>query len=140
MKTKFSDILKVKKQAIEKIERDIQKINASINNLKVKMNNLENALFSLSTPKEGSFSLFSQIKTQQNLLRDEIKNLNNQIVILENRRNELMEELKKANIEYEKIKYLENLEIQKMVKEKRLKESRDMDEIAILLRNDNESK
>jgi len=140
MKTKFSDILKIKKQAVEKIERNIQKINASINNLKVKINNLENVLFSLSTPKEGNFSIFSQIKTQQNLLRDEIKNFNNQIVVLENRRNELMEELKKANIEYEKIKYLENLEIQKMVKEKRLKESRDMDEIAILLRNDNESK
>jgi len=140
MKTKFSDILKVKKQVVEKIERNIQKINASINNLKVKMNNLENALFSLSTPKEGNFSIFSQIKTQQNLIREEIETLKNQIIILKNRKNELMKELKKANVEYEKIKYLENLEIQKMIKEKRLKENREMDEIAILLRNNNESK
>jgi len=140
MKTKFSDILKVKKQVVEKIERNIQKINASINNLKVKINNLENALFSFSTPKEGNFSIFSQIKVQQSLLRDEIENLKNQMVILENRKNELMEELKKANIEYEKIKYLHELEVQKMIKEKRLKENREMDEIAILLRNNNESK
>jgi len=140
MRTKFSDILKIKQQAVEKIERNIQKINVSINNLKVKINNLDNALFSLSTPKEGSFSIFSQIKIQQNLLRDEIKNLKNQIVILENRKNELMNELKKANIEYEKIKYLENLEIQKKIKEKRVKESKEMDEIAILLRNRDESR
>jgi len=137
MRTKFSDILKVKKQAVEKIERNIQKINASINNLKVKIDNLEDTLFSLTTPKEGNFSLFSQIKTQQNLLRDEIKNLKNQIVVLDNRKNELMAGLKKANIEYEKIKYLENLEIQKIIKEKRLKEIKEMDEIAILLRNNN---
>jgi len=134
MKTKFSDILKIKKQAVEKIERSIQKINSSIQMLQNKINSLNNELSSFSFPKEGDFRQFQQVKLMQENLINEIKNFENQIKILENRKNELMEELKKANIEYEKIKYLENLEIQKMIKEKRLKESRDMDEIAILLR------
>jgi len=140
MKTKFSDILKVKKQAVEKIERDIQKINTSIKKLELKIENLNKTLFSLTPPKKGNFSVFSQLKSQQNLIREEIEKLKNQIIILKNRKNELMEELKKANIEYEKIRYLEGLEIKKIIKEKKLKEDRYMDEIAILLRNNNESR
>jgi len=135
MKTKFSDILKIKKQAVEKVERNIQKINSSIQMLQNKINSLNNELLSFSFPKEGDFRKFQQVKLMQENLINKIKNFENQIGILENRKNELMKELKKANIEYEKIKYLENLEIQKMIKEKRLKENREMDEIAILLRN-----
>jgi len=139
MKTKFSDILKVKKQVVEKIERNIQKINSSIQTLQNKINSLNNELSSFSFPKEGDFRQFQQVKLMQESLINEIKNFENQIMILENRKNE-MNELKKANIEYEKIKYLENLEIQKIIKEKRLKESKEMDEIAILLRNRDESR
>jgi len=140
MKTKFSDILKIKKQAVEKIERNIQKINSSIQMLQNKINSLNNEFSSFSFPKEGDFRQFQQVKLMQENLINEIKNFENQIGILENRKNELMQERKKANIEYEKIKYLHELEIQKMIKEKRIKESKEMDEIAILLRNNNEFK
>jgi len=134
MKTKFSDILKIKKQTVEKIERNIQKINASIQMLKNKINFLNNELSSFSFPQEGDFRKFQQVKLMQENLINEIKNFENQIKILENRKNELMEELKKANIEYEKIKYLHELEIQKILKKQKQKENQEMDEIAILLR------
>jgi flagellar biosynthesis chaperone FliJ len=51
-----------------------------------------------------------------------------------------MNELKKANIEYEKMKYLETQEIKKLLKKAKLKESKEMDELAILLRKNDESK
>jgi len=134
MKTKFSDILKIKKQTVEKIERNIQKINSSIQMLQNKINSLNNELSSFSFPHDGDFRQFQQIKLMQENLINEIKNFENQIKILENRKNELMEELKKANIEYEKIKYLHELEIQKILKKRKQKENQEMDEIAILLR------
>lgn len=140
MKTKFSTVVKVKKQVVEKIERDIQKINSSILKVKHQIKELQNILFSLTPPQNGNFSLFSQIKTQQNMLRSEIEKLNSQILFLENRKNELMNELKKANIEYEKMKYLETEEIKKMLKKSKLKEVKEMDEIGILLRKNDESK
>ncbi|WP_024789642.1 flagellar export protein FliJ [Lebetimonas sp. JH292] len=131
MKTKFSAVVKVKKQEVDKIEKDIQKINYSITELNKKIEELQNILFSLIPPQNGNFSLFSQIKTQQNLLRNEIEKFKNQILFLKSRKNELMNELKKANIEYEKMKYLENEEIKKIIKKAKLKEAKDMDEIAI---------
>ena len=139
MKTKFDSVVKVKKQAVDNIERNIQKVNASINELKYKIKELNETLLSFSLPKEGSFALLNQIKHQQHILREEIEKLKNQIIILENRKKELLNELKKANIEYEKMKYLQAEEIKKIIKEKKLKEARDMDEIAILLRGKNES-
>ena len=135
MKTKFDSVVKVKKQKVDAVERNLQKINASIQKLKIKIEELHKTILSYTLPKEGSFALLNQIKHQQHIIREEIQNLENQIVILENRKKELIDELKKVNIEYEKMKYLQAEEIKKKVKEQRLKEARDMDEIAILLKN-----
>ena len=139
MKTKFDSVVKVKKQKVDTIERNLQKINASIQNLNTKIEELTKTLLSYTFPKEGNFALLNQIKHQQHIIRDEIDNLKNQVLVLEGRKKELLEELKIANIDYEKMKYLQAEEIKKTVKEKRLKESRDMDEIAILLRKNGES-
>ncbi|WP_457562882.1 flagellar export protein FliJ [Caminibacter pacificus] len=139
MKTKFDSVVKLKKQQVEKIQNDIQKINKAVLELSSKIEELKASLIQLTLPKSGSFSKITQINTQKTLLRNEIQNLQNQINILNNRKNELLEELKKARIEYEKMKYLQGEEIKKQLKEIKLKESREMDEIAILLRNQNES-
>ncbi|WP_456489427.1 flagellar export protein FliJ [Caminibacter pacificus] len=139
MKTKFDSVVKLKKQQVEKIQNDIQKINKAVLELSSKIEELKASLMQLTLPKSGSFSKITQINTQKTLLRNEIQNLQNQINILNNRKNELLEELKKARIEYEKMKYLQGEEIKKQLKEIKLKESREMDEIAILLRNQSES-
>ncbi len=135
MKTKFDSVVKIKKQEVEKIERNIEKINSSILMLKNKITNLKQSLNSLSLPQNGNFSIIQQINLQKNILLDEIKNYENQINFLENRKSELIKELKKANIEYEKMKYLQNEEIKKQIKQKRLQEAKKIDEIAIMLEN-----
>jgi chromosome segregation ATPase len=138
VKTKFDSIVKIKKEAVDRIERNIQKINSSINMLKEKISSLQETLSSLSFPKEGIFSVFNQIKLQRDFLIQEINNLSSQIEVLQNRKKELLEELKKANLEYEKMKYLKDQEIKKILKEKLKKESLEMDELAILLRKNGE--
>lgn len=140
MKTKFDSVVKLKKQQVDNIEKNIQKINASINELNQKIQNLKSSLFSFDIPKNGNFATLRQIKFQQHFIREEIEKLKQQTIILENRKKELLNELKIANIEYEKMKYLQAEEIKKILKEKRLKEARDMDEIAILLRESHEPK
>jgi len=135
MKTKFDSVVKFKKRAVEKIENDIKKINIAILDLKNKIDELNSSLISFSFPKTGTFSQFTYIKANQDLVRQEINSLNSQIDMLNARKKDLLEELKKAKIEYEKMKYLQGEEIKKKVKEIRLKEIRDMDEIAIMLKN-----
>ena len=139
LKTKFDSVVKIKKQQVEKIENDIRKINKSIIDLSRKIEELKTSLLSFTFPKTGTFNKIYQLKEAQNIIKNEIDSLNNQIVILQNRKKELLEELKKANIEYEKMKYLQNEEIKKELKRLKLQESRDMDEIAILLRGRDES-
>jgi len=140
MKTKFDSVVKFKKRAVEKIENDIKKINIAILDLKNKIDELNSSLISFSFPKTGTFSQFTYIKANQDLVRQEINSLNSQIDMLNARKKDLLEELKKAKIEYEKMKYLQGEEIKKKVKEIRLKEIRDMDEIAIMLRKNDEPK
>ncbi|EDM23189.1 flagellar export protein FliJ [Caminibacter mediatlanticus] len=135
MKTKFDSVVKIKKQKVDKIERNIQKINSSIKMLQMKIEELRKSFNSLSLPSSGNFATLQQISLQKNTFLSEIKSYENQIKILENRKSELIKELKKANIEYEKMKYLQNEEIKKKIKNIRLKESKEMDEIAIILRN-----
>jgi len=140
MKTKFDSVVKLKKQNVDKIQNDIQKINKAILELSEKTEELRSSLLRLTIPKSGLFSKITQINTQKSFIRNEIKNLQNQIQILASRKKELFNELKSAKIEYEKMKYLQGEEIKKKLKELKLKESREMDEIAILLRNQNESR
>ena len=139
MKTKFDSVVKVKKQQVERIENDIRKINKSILELNREIEEFKDSLLLFTLPKTGTFNKIKQIKESQNIIKNQIQNLENQIVILQNRKNELLNELKKANIDYEKMKYLQNEEIKKALKELKLKESREMDEIAILLRKRDES-
>ena len=134
MKTKFDSIVKVKKNEVEKIERNINKLNSSIKMLEDKIITLNNKLSSFTFPKNGNFSEFNQYKILQNSLIEEIENFKNQLNILNNRKKELFQEYKKANIEYEKMKYLQNEEIKRVLKKKKKKEQLEMDEIAILLR------
>ena len=140
MKTKFDSILKIKKNELEKIERDIKKINSSIAMLNKKIEDLNSKLSSFSFPSTGNFSQFNQYKILESTLINEINNLKSQINVLENRKRELFEEYKKINIEYEKMKYLQNEELKKNLKKIKKKEQLNMDELAILLRRNSESK
>jgi len=133
MKTKFDSIVKVKKNEVEKIERNINKLNSSIKMLEDKIETLNKKLSSFTFPKNGNFSEFNQYKILQNSLIEEIENFKNQLNILNNRKKELFQEYKKANIEYEKMKYLQKEEINRVLKKKKKKEQLEMDEIAIML-------
>ncbi len=135
MKTKFDSIVKIKKNEADKIEKNIQKVNFSINDLKIKISFFNKKLQTFSFPLKGTFNELKQIKIMQENLINEIKNFENQIKFLENRKKELLEFFKEANIEYEKMKYLQKTEIKKQLKEAGKKESLEMDEIAILLNN-----
>ena len=50
----------------------------------------------------------------------------------ENALTKAMQQLKTANIEHEKFKYLETTVVEKLLKEQNLKEAKELDEIALM--------
>ena len=132
-KTKFDSLIKLKKLKIDEIQSNISKINSSLqkelNNLQI----LENEFASMALPKEGNFAVITQFKMIQQAKIREINQKKSQIEFIKSQIENLNNQLKDANLEYEKIKYLQAEEIKKYIKKLKEAEAKNMDEIALML-------
>jgi len=132
MKTKYSQLLKVKKQKVDFVENEIARLNLKKSQIENEINSIENEISSIKKPQDGRFGEFLTIsfsfdklvalKKEKKLYLEYIQ------TELINKQNEYKYELK----EYEKIKYLEEL----IIKEKLAKIKRDeqnlLDELSVI--------
>lgn len=133
MKTKFSELLKVKKRKVDEVENRLLDFRNQKNRVYLQIEEIDRDISSLKIPKSGDFTKItlsyahlSNLSNQKKLKIEETLSLEAQI--------EVEKELyKKANIDFEKIKYLDNLEIKKVLLQMKIQESKDMDEIANIL-------
>jgi regulator of replication initiation timing len=100
----------------------------------------EERYFGLESPHEGSFSNMIVFEDIKKAFRYEIESLREQLENLARQRERLLEELRVANMEFEKMKYLESEEIKKFLKAKAQREAKDLDEIGVMLYNNREAK
>ena len=133
MKTKFSQLVKVKKRRVDEIENELLDIQNQRRSILIKIEDILKEISLIKTPKSGSFSQINishmhlkNFSTQKRTYEEEIIRVDRQIIGLK-------ELYKEANIEFEKVKYLEDLEIKKQLQLLKIKENKDMDEIANLL-------
>ncbi len=133
MKTKFSQIVKVKKRRVDEIENELLDIQNQKRRVIRSIEEILKEISEIKTPKSGSFSQINiahmhltNFSNQKNGYEEDILKLDQQILGIK-------ELYKEANIEFEKIKYLEDLEIKKQLHELKIQENKDMDEIANLL-------
>lgn len=133
IKTKFDQVVKLKKLKAEEVENDLLSLNKQIENEQNKIVKLNEELANIKYPNSGNFSQILQIRemmkaeiTQINQIQNGIEELNNQKQIINKR-------LKELKLDYEKIKFLQGEEIKKELKKRAQKEAKDMDEIAIML-------
>jgi flagellar export protein FliJ len=133
MKTRFSQILKVKKRRVDECERELLDIRNVKKNKLLQINNISKEIENFKKPASGnimqlnlSFSLLSQLNNQKKSYKSDINILDAQI-------EGLKELYKEANIEFEKIKYLDSIEIKKILSIEAEKEKKDMDEISNIL-------
>lgn len=128
--TKFSQILKVKKQALEKIEIDLTKRRNKLSVLKNEINDLIKQISDHEFPKKGNsielnsnLAILNTYKNQKQNLSEKINLTNKEIMHFEHL-------YKKAYLDYEKIKYLEEEEIKKFILKAKKQEQIMLDEIA----------
>ena len=133
MNTKFSQLVKLNKQKMDKVEQSLRKNAQEIFFKHEEVATLIKELSSLQEPKEGVYQNFLNFAHQKEDYRRMIDEKTAEIARLKKERQQLQELFKIRNIEYEKAKYLNNLELKKMLEDAKRKENKNMDEISVML-------
>ncbi len=139
MKTKFSELLKVKKQKVSEIEQKLAAKRHEKEVVVLQKLQIESEIAAYTLPSQGDFSAMQLAISGRDYLFKEKEQKENIIKYFNQEINNLNILYKEANIEYEKIKHLHEVEMQKIVEAIAKEESKQMDEIAnqLFMRNRN---
>lgn len=135
MKTRYTPLLKLKKNDLDKCERELQKANQDVLSATSSLQEAYLLLETLQLPQKGTIkemlSANSFISTQRAIVEDK----KNWVSFAKHQAESAVLKLKLSNVEYEKFKYLDYEEIKKLVKLREKQESKDLDEIALMTHN-----
>lgn len=132
MKTQYTALVKIKKQHLDKMENAVASCNDTIKILNTKINTSLMELRSLEMPQGGDFSFYRQAQLFKKRIQDDIAFNRHNLVLANDALMKAMQQLKTANIEFEKFKYLETLEIDKVLQKQKMLESKELDEVALM--------
>lgn len=133
MKSKFSKIAKIRKQKRETVERELLKSQNKEKMLTHKITSLYEEIVSIQIPQNGKVSLLSLVGEQKKILNRDKKHYEHELQLAKGMTQKLQVEYKKAHIDYEKIKYLEEQELQALMDKMKLQEQLYLDEISTML-------
>jgi len=133
MKSQFSKIAKIRKQKRDAIERELLKSQNKERMLNHKIAALYDEIASVEIPKEGMISLLLMVGEQKSILNRDKKRCEQELFVVQRNTRQLQSEYKKAHVEYEKIKYLEEQELQAMIDKLKREEQLYLDEISTML-------
>jgi len=136
-KTKFDSLVKLKKLKVDEIQNNLSKINTQLQIEKENLEKLKEEFSQLQYPKSGNFGMITQFKMLQSEMQNAINQKQAQIAFINSQIHNLQHHLKEANLEYEKMKYLQSEEIKKYIQKLKKQEEKNIDEIALLLFKNN---
>jgi len=132
MKTRYTPLVKLKKNKMEKSETQVQKASADLNSASTALSISYNSLEEIQTPSSGSISELLASRSLFHSQRELIEKNKQWVYFAQDQVNMAKQQLKVDMIEYEKFKYLDYEEMKKVLKEKKIKEAKDLDEIALM--------
>lgn len=135
MRTRYTSLVSVKKNIMQKSERLLQSKNFALNNAKEALQNSFKALDELQPPKNGIISDFLSNRALLDSQRSIIRHNEEWLAFATQEVQEAQEQLKRDMIEYEKYQYLELQEIEAMKKAQKIKDAKELDEIALITHN-----
>lgn len=133
MKSKFTPVVKMRKQLLDLAEVELAKSRAKSEQLKEQIGTILQEINSQEIPQSGNFAQALHVKAVIEQMMRHKGELQTQM--LENERviDECMNGFKEARKEYEKMKYLEQEELKEIMKKLKKQEQADIDEIASVL-------
>ena len=132
MKSRFSPLVKVKKNSMQKSERFLQKATVNLNSASSALELSYNTLKDIAPPSRGSMSQMLASRTLLSSQRELIKHNQEWVTFAKNQIEQAKAQLKADMIELEKFQYLELEEIKQELKKKAMLEAKDLDEIALM--------
>ncbi len=133
MKTKYSPLVQVKKNIMQKSERVLQSTNAKLYRLQDELKSSIVALDSIVTPSSGKISEFLSSKTLLESQRLLIQQKEALLFSVQEEMKEAKAQLKVDMIEYEKFNYLDLQERKEFEERKKREEAKELDEVALLI-------
>jgi len=140
MQTRYTPLVKLKKSTMDKSENAVSKANADLNSASMALETSYNSLDSIELPSTGTMAELSASRTLLGSQRGIIQHNKEWLEFAKKQVESAKEQLKLDMIEFEKFKYLESQEIKKVLKEKKIQESKDLDEIALMTFSNNDKK
>ncbi|WP_305862451.1 flagellar export protein FliJ [Helicobacter cholecystus] len=133
MRTKFDAILLNIRQKIAQCEREATLIYHQIQQTQQQIFSCTQSIAQMQMPLSGSTLAFRELYDGKKALIQEIDELNLYLSSLKAQLRDKEEERKEVELEFEKIKYLQQKEIAQMLKNFKRKEQQELDEIAVML-------
>jgi flagellar export protein FliJ len=140
MRTRYSSLVKLKKSTMDKSERAVSKANANLNSASIALEISYNSLNEIESPSSGTIADMLASRTLLESQRGLIQHNQEWVQFAKSQVDNAREQLKLDMIEFEKFKYLELQEMKKALKEKKIQESKDLDEIALMTFSNNDKK
>lgn len=132
MRTRYSSLVNVKKNIMQKSERLLQSKNAVLHNAQEALESSIKLLQDIEPPKKGIIADFLSSRALLDTQRSLIKHNEEWVAFASREVEHAKEQLKRDMIEYEKYQYLELQEIEAIKKKEKIKEAKELDEIALL--------
>ncbi|MBU1657751.1 flagellar export protein FliJ [bacterium] len=117
---------------MQQSERAVQKANANLNSAALALEISYTSLKNIQSPQSGSMAEMLAARTLLKSQRNMINDNKEWIDFARSQVNEAKEQLKSDMIEHEKFKYLELDEIKKILKKRKLQETKELDEVALM--------
>ena len=133
MKTKFTQLVILRKKKVDEAELMLQKNAQQIQAKQAEIDALVREFATLEEPKSRVYQAFLTFVHHKNEYRQTIDFKMGELALLKRQKQELQDYFKVQNIEYEKAKYLDGLEIKKNLERLKKQESKDLDEISVML-------
>jgi flagellar export protein FliJ len=132
VKTRFSPLVKIKKNSMQNSEQVLQKANSNLNSATMALELSYNSLKDVEPPSSGTMSDMLASRTLLSSQRELISHNKRWVTFATSQVNEAKKQLKLDMIEHEKFQYLELQEIKQELQKRKLKEAKELDEIALM--------
>ena len=133
MNSKFTPIAKVRKQQRDMVETRLAKARFEKYELEQELISTCKEIDETQIPISGDISLMNMVRERLAIIRKAKDILQEKIVIKDNEIQQLRDKYKRANLEFEKIKYLEEQDFAEWMKKIKKEEQIDMDEVSNIL-------